>query len=39
MLLIRNRIKQAVMDIFLAEFHNAFDVDARLRNYRDINCP
>lgn len=29
MLLIRNNLKMAIMDIFLAEFHKVFELDAR----------
>jgi hypothetical protein len=29
MLLIRNNLKMAIMDIFLAEFHKVFEIDAR----------
>lgn len=35
MLLIRNRLKQAVMDIFLGEFSKALNVDARQRPLKD----
>jgi hypothetical protein len=29
MLLIRNNLKMAIMDIFLAEFHKVYEIDAR----------
>ncbi len=39
MVLIRNRIKQAVMDLFLSEFRNALEVNARVRPIKDSNYP
>lgn len=39
MLLIRNNLKMAIMDIFLAEFHKVFDTDARERALKDPNYP
>lgn len=35
MLLIRNNLKMAIMDIFLAEFHKVFELDARERKIKD----
>ena len=39
MLLIRNNLKMAIMDIFLAEFHKVFELDARQRETKDPECP
>jgi hypothetical protein len=39
MLLIRNNLKMAIMDIFLAEFHKVFELDARERQMKDASLP
>jgi hypothetical protein len=39
MLLVRNNLKMAIMDIFLAEFHKVFGIDARLRPMKDPEHP